>query len=206
MPSPLGDAVGESLSLDALFADVEEHFWNSGDLGFWKLERQQTFREPGYDSWEAFARGDWEESLRLLEAGRSGLTQYHRKIAQHGFAARRVRVIEEPLTDYLQWELHALRVRDESGGPIRVLDAGHVARFEEDGPLPEIYTLGTDVLYEAVYDSQGTLTAGRRFTDPRLVLHCQQFIASLYAVGEPLSGWFDKHVAPLPPPPAQPRG
>jgi hypothetical protein len=26
--------------------------------GFWKLERQQTSKEPGYDSWEAFARGD----------------------------------------------------------------------------------------------------------------------------------------------------
>ncbi|WP_431894775.1 hypothetical protein [Micromonospora haikouensis] len=33
--------------------------------GFWKLERQQTFKEPGDEGWRAFADGRWEESLRI---------------------------------------------------------------------------------------------------------------------------------------------
>lgn len=205
MPSPLAGATGEYLTLDALYADVDEHFWQGTDLGFWKLERQQSFREPGYDSWEAFARGDWAESLRLLEAGRPELEDYHRRIARLGFAARRVRVVEEPLTDYLRWELHALRIRDASGGPVRVLAAGHVAAYEDDGPLPEIYTVGSQVLYQALYDDAGALAGGRKFTDPALVRRVQRFIADLYAAGEPLADWFDAHVAGLPAPPAQPR-
>jgi hypothetical protein len=203
MSSPLDGATGERMALDAYYADFEKHFWHSADLGFWKLERQQTFKEPGYGSWEAFARGEWTESLRLLELGRSDLEEYHRKMDRHGFVARRIRVVEEPLSDYMQWELHALRVRNQSGGSIRVIGADQVARFEDDGPLREIYTVGSQVMYEAVYDEQGVLEAGRKYVDRELILRCQQFIESLYDSGEPLDGWFDDHVAHLPPPPRQ---
>jgi hypothetical protein len=200
MRSPLDGATGERMALDAYYADFEKHFWNSADLGFWKLERQQSFKEPGYDSWEAFTRGEWEESLRLLEAGRADMAEYHRKIDRHGFVARRVRVVEEPVSDYLLWELHALRVRDECGGPVHVVGAEQVAGFEDDGPLPEIYTLGSQVMYQAVYDEQGVLESARKFVDSHLILRCQKFIESLYDAGEPLEGWFERHVATLPPP------
>jgi len=203
MPSPLDGATGERMELDAYYADFDKHFWNSGSLGFWKLERQQTFKEPGYDSWEAFARGDWDESLRLLEAGRAELEEYHRKVERLGFAALRIRVVEKPLSDYMQWELHALRVRDQCGGTIRVIGADQVARFENDGPLPEIYTLGSQVMYQAVYDEQGVLESARKFVDPDLILRSRKFIEGLYNDGEPLGGWFDAHVATLPPPPRQ---
>lgn len=204
MPSVLDGAVGERLELADYYADFEKHFWHSAGPGFWKLERQQTFKEPGYDSWEAFARGDWAEALRLLEADRADMAEYHRRITRHGFTARRVRVVEKPLSAYMQWELHALRIRDECGGPTRVLTADQVTRFEDTGPLPEIYTLGAQVMYEAVYDDRGVLESARKFTDPRLIAHCQRFIKSLYDTGQPLTPWFDTHVAPLPPPGAQP--
>jgi hypothetical protein len=203
MRSPLDGATGERMALDAYYADFEKHFWNSADLGFWKLERQQTFKEPGYDSWEAFARGEWDKSLRLLEAGRADMEEYHRKIDRHGFVARRVRVVEEPLSEYMQWELHALHVRQQGGGSIRVISADKVARYEVDGPLPEIYTLGSHVMYQAIYDGQGVLESARKFVDPDLILRCQRFIAGLYDEGEPLEGWFEGHVATLPPPPRQ---
>ncbi|WP_369033236.1 DUF6879 family protein [Streptomyces adonidis] len=192
------------MALDAYYADFEKHFWNSATLGFWKLERQQTFKEPGYDSWEAFARGAWDESLRLLEAGRADMAEYHHKIDRHGFTARRIRVVEEPLSDYMQWELHALRIRDQCGGTVHVIRADQVTQFEDDGPLPEIYTLGSHVMYQAVYDEQGILESVRKFVDPDLILRCQGFLESLYNAGEPLADWFDEHVAPLPPPSPQP--
>jgi hypothetical protein len=203
MPSLLDGATSEFMPLDAYYADFEAHFWHSADIGFWKLERGQTFKEPGYDSWEAFAHGDWEESLRLLEAGRADMAEYHRKAGRHGFVPRRIRAVEEPLSDYMQWELHALRIRDQCGGPVHVIDADKIAQYESDGPLPEIYTLGSRVMYEAVYDAQGVLEAARKFIDTELILRCQKFIEGLYHAGEPLADWFDRHVAPLPSPPRQ---
>jgi hypothetical protein len=192
------------MELDAYYADFDKYFWGSADLGFWKLERQQTFKEPGYDSWEAFARGEWDESRRLLEAGRADMEAYYRKIDRHGFAARRVRVVMEPLSDYMQWELYALRIRHQYGGTVHVINADKVTRYEDDGPLPEIYTLGSQVMYQAVYDEQGVLESARKFVDPDLILRCRSFIVGLYDEGEPLEGWFDEHVATLPPPPRQP--
>lgn len=200
MPDLLGGAVGERMELDAYRADFEEQFWATTEPGFWKLERQQFFKEPGHESWEAFAKGDWDQALRIIEAGRADMVDYYRKVAERGFVTRRVRVVEEPIGAYLQWELHLLRMRDEYGGAVRVVDGGQVAAFEQDAPLPEIYTLGTTVMYQAVYDDDGVLEHARRFVDRDLVVRCQRFIQDLYEIGRPLAPFFANHVAALPPP------
>jgi hypothetical protein len=203
MSDLLDGASGERMKLDAYYADFENNFWSITDLGFWKLERKQAFKEPDYDSWEAFARGDWDQSMRLLEAGRADMEGYHRKVAKHGFVAARVRVVEEPISAYLQWELNALRIRDECGGSVHIVRPEQITRFETGGPLPEIYTLGLNVMYEAVYDDEGVLDSVARYVDRDLITRCQRFIADLYEMGEPLKRYFGRHVAPLPPPDRQ---
>lgn len=191
---------GELLRLEDYWADFDARFWRTSAAGFWKLERQQTFKEPGDEGWQAFADGRWEDSLRILDARRPEFQSYYRRIADSGFATRRVRVVEEPLAPYLQWELHVLRLRHEYGGLTHVVDANAVATAETSGQLPEIYTLGTEVMYEAVYDVDGVLAAARRWRDPELVASCQSFIESLYQGGEPLDEFFSRVVAPLGPP------
>ncbi|RQX00058.1 DUF6879 family protein [Micromonospora inaquosa] len=191
---------GELLRLEDYWADFDDRFWRTSVPGFWKLERQQTFKEPGDEGWQAFADGRWEHSLRVLDARRPDFQSYYRRIAENGFATRRVRVVEEPLTPYLQWELHVLRLRHEHGGLTRVVGADAVASAEASGQLPEIYTLGAEVMYEAVYDADGVLAAARRWRDPELVTNCQSFIESLYRSGQPLDEYFARVVAPMGPP------
>ncbi|GAB3443348.1 DUF6879 family protein [Actinophytocola sediminis] len=190
----------ETLALDVYWADFERNFWRTGSPGFWKLERGQEFQEPGNDSWEAFAGGRWAESMDLVEAGRRDMRDYYSRVAENGFSAKRVRIVEESITDYLQWELHVLRARDENGGLVRVVGPEVVATWEDGDPLPEIYTLGHDVMYEAVYNDHGILDSARKFTDRTLIEHCQEFIANLYEKGEPLRSYFDRCVAGLPAP------
>ncbi|WP_406062901.1 DUF6879 family protein [Micromonospora sp. NBC_00860] len=196
----LGGDPGELLALDDYWTDFEQRFWKTGPPGFWKLERQQTFKEPQDEGWQAFAAGRWEESLRILDARRPEFGDYYRRIADSGFATRRLRVVQEPLTPYLQWELHVLRLRHEYGGLTRVVAPNQVVAAEADGQLPEIYTLGTDVMYEAIYDADGVLEAARRWRNPDVVTRCQEFIESLYNDGEPLDEFFARAVAPLEPP------
>ena len=185
---------------DAYYAEFKKNFWSITDLGFWKLERQQVFKEPGYDSWEAFARGDWDESMRLLETGRTDLEDRHRKIAELGFTTARARIIEEPISAYLQWELNALRIRDECGDPVHVVRTEQVALFETNGPLPEITLLGTNAMYEVVYDDEGVFDHAVRYVDRDLILRCQRLVGDLFEAGEPLKQYFEREVAPLPPP------
>ncbi len=202
MPRPLDGAAGERMELAAYYADFEENFARARE--FWKLERGQEFAEPGDASWEAFDRGDWDEAMRLLEARRPDLVKYHEETAAAGTSTRRIRIVSLPLTPYMQWELNLLKVRDETGGPIRVLLDSQVAGLEDQGPLPEIYTMDDAVMYEAVYDANGVLECALRYTDPELVGRCRGFISGLYERGEPIAGFFRREVAPLPPPP--PRG
>jgi hypothetical protein len=199
MPRPLGDAAGERLELPGYYADFEQRF--AGAREFWKLERGQSFAEPGNPSWEAFSRGDWATSLLLIENLREDLREYHQKTQAAGTSTRRIRVVSFPLTPYVQWELHVLRLRDEAGGPVRILPDSDVAALEDQGPLPEMYTMDRDVTYRAVYDQHGVLAYALRYTDPALTGRCRDFIAGLYARGQPISDFVAREVAPLPPPP-----
>jgi hypothetical protein len=199
MPKPLDGAAGERMELPAYYADFRKHFVCARE--FWKLERGQAFAEPGDASWEAFDRGDWEESMRLLEDRLEDLKRYHQENAAAGTATRRIRIVALPVTPYLQWELHLLKVRDETGGPIRILQVADVADLEDEGPLPDIYTLDDGSMYQAVYDDHGVLEYALKYTDRAVVSRCRDFIAGLYARGEPVSSFFEREIAPLPPPP-----
>ena len=197
MPEPLNGAAGRLIELDEYYEDFERNFWHIRE--FWKLERGQTFAEPGDASWEAFNRGDWARAMRLLEERRADLLDYHREAGEAGVATFRIRVVDKLITPYLQWELNLLKIRDETGGPIRVIDATAVAEFEAEEPLPEIYTLDDKVMYQAVYDANGVLERAIKYTDPDVIRHSRDFIRRLYDLGEPIGPYFQREVEALPP-------
>lgn len=193
-------SVGERLSRDAYKLDFRQRQWAVDGRDSWKLERQQHFQEPGKESWEAFSRGDWEGSLHLIEKKRDSLAKFCRDSEEHGIGLYRVRMVEEPLTPYLQWELNSLRLSAECGERIRVLKTGNISAMEVHGPLPEVLTLGGRTVYEILYDSQGVIDGAVRYEDPELVARWEEFMAGLFAEGEDLSSYFERKIAPLPPP------
>ncbi|MBR7674796.1 DUF6879 family protein [Streptomyces daliensis] len=184
MLDELAGAPGERLLGDTYWADFEERFWRIGEPGFWKLERLQEFQEPMDDSWVAFSKGDWPHALALLESRREALTQHYARLRAHRFETWRIRVVEQPLTDYMRWELRLLLMRDELGGHTRVIDAGRVRPYEEDGRLPELITLGDDVAYRLLYDENGLQEGGVRYAGHDLVAGCRKFVQGLYGEGE----------------------
>ncbi|MFJ3280211.1 DUF6879 family protein [Streptomyces halstedii] len=200
MLSPQADGPGQRLELDDYTEDFGRHFWHSGPEGFWKLERQQSFREPGVESWEAFRKGHWDESLALIEGQRGHYEKYLRRIAGSGFALHRVRCVEEPISPYLQWELHLLHLKAQCGEDTRVLSGDGILRYETQHTLPEIVVLGSSVMYEVLYDDDGELAGGIRFSDPRTISRCRQAIQEMHRSGEPLDNFFSRQVTQLPPP------
>jgi hypothetical protein len=192
-----GGAEGRLLLEDEYLEDFDRRFWKCGRSGFWKLERLQHFEEPGNESWDAFDEGDWHRSLALIEQSRPALRTHYAKIANAGFETSRVRIVEHPLTDYLRWELHLLRIRDQLGGRTRILPVQEIARFEEKNPLPELITLGDDVMYEILYDENGLLRGGVLYTGTSPVVRCREFIKRLYEKGEPISTYFAREVESL---------
>jgi hypothetical protein len=167
---------------------------------FHKLERLQYFDERGFPSWDAFAVGRWEDSLRELELDRPNVEAEFAEDRQSGLVSYRVRVVELPVTPYVQWEVHSLKIRAEYGENIRVLGPEAVARYEESGMLPELIFLGKQVMYETGYDRAGVQTRRRKRVDPELIDGCLADIQALYDQGEDLATFFEREVAQLPPP------
>jgi hypothetical protein len=195
MPRPLVTLPGERLTPDEYLADHDENFWRTDSSGCWKLERQQHFVESGDASWDAFARGDWPRALTLMEERRRALADYEKRIARHGFEVRRVRVVEEPISAYLIWELHSLHVRFQEGGKIRIADGEAVAEAERHEVLPELFILGRKVIYQVLYTESGELDGAIKSGDPELIRRWTATTRRLYDEGEDLGTFFARKVA-----------
>ncbi|SDM84042.1 DUF6879 family protein [Allokutzneria albata] len=191
---------GSRLSPEDYLEDFYPRFWAIDRHDFWKLERIQSFRESGSASWDAFTRGDWEESLALIRARRDDLREYYDRVARSGFVTYRVRVVEEEISPYLQWQLHSLVQRNQLGERIRIVGGRHVSRFEPRGILPEIVTVGSSAVYEVLYDDSGSLSGAILSERSSDVESWRDFIRGLYEVGEDVEAFFARRVAPLDPP------
>lgn len=190
---------GERLPLDAYRSEFRQRRAELRDRLSWKFERQQEFEELD-DAWEVFCRGQWEDSLRLLGEEREAHLKAAQRDQERGTAFHRVRVVEEPLAPYMQWELHALRVQSEAGKKIRVVTPAALGVLETTGPLPEVVVVGGQVLYQVVYTEAGVLDGAIRFTDAELTKRWESFIKELYEAGEDLPAYFERRVAHLSPP------
>ncbi|MEU5163971.1 DUF6879 family protein [Streptomyces sp. NPDC020875] len=191
--------VSERLDRPTYHADLGRAY-NNG-IGFLnKLERGQHFQERGFPSWEAFAAGDWEAALTLADERRDDYAREIRRASQSGVAHRRLRVVEFPVTPYVQWEFHVLRVRVEAGDDIKVLDARDIAHIEGIRPVPEVVILGDTVMYEVVYDGDGNADGANRYTDGSLIRETNTGFDALYERGEGFHEFFAREIAPLSPP------
>jgi hypothetical protein len=195
---------GERLVRDDYRSDFRQRRAEIRNRGSWKLERLQHFEEVDDASRDALRRGDWQEALRLFAAERAALRASAREQALSGAAFHRIRVVEEPLTPYVQWELHWLRLSAECGHRVRVLPAAAVAASEAkaDGLLPEVTLLDDRVLYRVLYTGAGRPDGAIRYTDPKVLRPWSAWLRDAYAAAEDVLSFFDRVVAPLPPPPA----
>ena len=196
----LDAARGERLTRTAYRSDFAQRDRDVVGRSSWKFERLQHFLELDNPSWEAFRQGAWDKSLALLEGRRERLLRSVQEDQERGNPFYRVRVVQEPVTPYLQWELHSLRVQAQCGRPVRVVQAEAVSPLETAVILPEVVVLGGQTLYEVLYTAEGTLDGGVRFTDTRLAQRWEGFIQELYQEGEDVIDYVDRYVAHLPPP------
>ncbi|RDG36872.1 DUF6879 family protein [Streptomyces corynorhini] len=171
----------------------------------WKLERRQYFEEQNDPSRDALTRGDWQEVLRLFAADRDIVLARAREDRSRGHAFYRVRIVEYPITPYVQWELHWLKQDVELGASrVRIVTADHVADAEKNHQLPEIVILDGRTLYHVLYTDNGQPMGSIRFTDPQRVHPWERYITSLYEAGEDIASYFAREIAPLPAPPPVP--
>jgi hypothetical protein len=195
MSDVTSELTGDQLSLDEYFADFDKQFWSTENRDCWKVERRQTFVEQGSASYDAFIRGDWPRALELLDERRPDIQEYYGRAASRGIRIYRARVVEEPISAYLIWQLNSLRQRSELGEHARIIDPGKIVELERDVELPEVIGLGQDVVYQVIYGSAGAAERAVRSTDRPNVEHWWKIFTNLYEGGEDMAVFFDRSVA-----------
>lgn len=180
--------------------DFDGNLWSIDGADSWKLERMQSYSEVGFPSWEAFMAGDWNRALQLYEEERPNIIAFNHEFQRHRSHLYRVRVVVEPITPYVQWEMHCLRLRAECGERIRIVDYSAVSTLESAGTLPELISLCGRVLYHTIYDGSQKPDGAIRFSGPELIARYEEFARNLYSTGEDVELYFRRAVADLPPP------
>jgi hypothetical protein len=61
-------------------------------------------------------------------------------------------------------------------------------------------TLGADTVYEVLYSDTGLHYGARLIESPGVVEGCLRDLEALFARGEDFTIYFNRHIAPLPPP------
>jgi hypothetical protein len=192
---------GTRLSQDEYGRDFADRLWLADNRDTWKLERRQFYDETGFPSWDAFAAGDWGRSMELYAEMRPELRAFFRQYQERGSRFCRIRVVETPLTPYLHWELHCLRIRAQCGERVRVVPAERLSALEPLGQLvPDLVSLCGATLYVTEYDDGGKPAGARRFTDREVIAGYEGLAGELFWSGEALESYFGRAVAPLPAP------
>lgn len=91
-------------------------------------------------------------------------------------------------------------IRSDAGERIRTVRTDAISHLETRHALPEVTILGTEVLYEVLYDETGTHCGARRIEDSEAIEACRSELSDLWNQGEELPTFFDREVKPLPPP------
>ncbi|MGH3631155.1 MAG: DUF6879 family protein [Sciscionella sp.] len=128
----------------------------------WRWEHQGTYYEPNeVEPWRKFRDGEPDE-LEWMADWLAGV----RSATDAGRTFGRVRVITDPPTDYLRWEMHLARVNIEAGEDIRVLGE-HQAR---ELALPEVdFWLFDDTLVAVMHFSDEGFTHATLHDEPEAV-------------------------------------
>ncbi|AIA06901.1 DUF6879 family protein [Streptomyces noursei] len=192
-------STSEHLDRPRYHEDFRRHY-GSGIRSLRKLERGQNFKERGFPSWEAFAVGEWRTAISLIEEKREIYSAQFRKAAELGILERRIRVVEFPVTPYVQWELFVLRLRVELGDNIRVMDSRAISEIESESLVPEVVILGDEVMYEVTYDDDGNAAGANRIADRAAIEDTSASFDVLYQRSEPYGEFFAREIAPLAPP------
>lgn len=123
---------GRRLDLDA-FGTCFLNAWSRTESRFLKLECWQSYREREVTtSQAAYERGDVREAERLLRQESEAERSLYEDVERKGIDYARIRLVQEPLTPYLDYELVAYRIRVRIGENIEVVRCDPAMRLPDE--------------------------------------------------------------------------
>lgn len=176
------------LTLEAFFAQADV-FWSSLAERVVKVERRQSYQEPGNPSYEALVAGDWERAIALAAHTHDEDKQTYAELRDKGVEFLRLRVVDPPLTEYLRWEFEHYKITNELGEDIRIVRLPDIAELDDSMGLSDFLLFDHNAVMVHDYGTDGILRGGWLTTAPAQLREVDDIVASLSAAATPFADY-----------------
>lgn len=162
--------------------------WSRVESRFLKLECWQAYRElEASESQAAYERGDIEAARKLLQQEAEADRPLYEDVSRRGIEYARVRLLQEPLTAYLAYELLSYRIRSEMGENIEVVICDPAVHLPDEHHFDFLlFDRHTALIHDYGAGSVGLQTGGWLTHEPKVLTALEETVAALRRKSIPL--------------------
>jgi hypothetical protein len=173
-------------------SDFKEHFkqaWNDAQSRFFKIERRQSYNQAGDESFEAYISGDYETARHLVRKGVLAQDEMYAQARARGIDLVRLRLIQQPLSDYLRYyEIPSYFASEELGERI-----GFVEVAKDNDALPDCIIFDAHLMFINAYDGLDRLVGAIEIMDHNEIDRYLGLAESLLVESQPLGDFVRAH-------------
>jgi hypothetical protein len=175
------------LNLDE-FGSAFASAWSRIASRFLKLECWQAYQElEANESQAAYKRGDIEAARKLLHHEAEADRPLYEDINQRNIDYARVRLIQEPLTTYLAYELLSYRIRADMGENIEVIVCDPALRLPDERHFDFLlFDRHTALIHDYGAGEIGLQTGGWLTHEPQVIAVLEETVSALRRQAVPL--------------------
>jgi hypothetical protein len=164
-------------------AGFDDHF-ECAEVDIFRLETLQSYGNSGEDP--AVAAFEAGEPHLITAAKREWITLVRERTAA-GCAMRRVHVVEEPITDYLRFELTwGYQPNVEAGERIGIVAVSPGKPWPTELPKrTDFWLFDLTILYVMSYDPSNAWLATERVTEPSAIEQARRWRAAALRLAQP---------------------
>lgn len=168
--------------------------WSKIESRFLKLECWQAYRElEASESQAAYQRGDVDTARELLQQEAEADRPLYEDVDRRGLEYARVRLVQEPLSAYLGYELLSYRIRAEMGERIEVVRCDPALRLPDERHFDVLlFDAHTALIHDYGTGHVGRQTGGWLTHDPNAIAKLEEMISTLRQDATPLQQYLDK--------------
>lgn len=186
-------AAGTRLTLDEFQAEFRAA-WAALRSRFLKVEAWQSYQElAATGSQQAFQRGDLARARELLQQEAEQDRPLYEDIKRRGLEYARIRLVKQPWSDYLRYELMAYEIRARMGENIVVVPT------DPDVSLPNaeffdllLFDRDTALVHDYGTTDVGHQTGGWLIRDPQAIEDLERRALALRAQAVPLDRYLSR--------------
>ncbi len=154
------------LSIESGGVDEFATFFGALRSRWVKMEFLQEYDESGFEGYEAFRAGRFDDAARLVQEMVKGQTEVYAHARKHDVDMIRIRVCELPLSPYLlHYEIPAYLADIECGEQIRFIDVDDVRDILDETGVSDYVVFDDSRVTALIYDPRNARLKEARLVD-----------------------------------------